>query len=70
MAAIVSCNSHVSDWMSSNRFKMNPTKTDFLWVAMSRRCHLIDRCAIAVSGTDIKPSTCVKLYGVLIDDDL
>ena len=27
-------------------------------------------CAIAVSGADIKPSTCVKLLGVLIDDDL
>ena len=63
--AVMSCISNVSDWMSSNTLKLNPTKTEFLWVAMSRRRHLIDHCAITVSGADIKPSTCVKLPGVL-----
>ena len=51
--------------MSSSRLRLNPTKTDFLWIATSRRRHLIDRY-----GADIKPTTCVKLLGVLVDDDL
>ena len=56
--------------MSSNRLKLNPTETEFMWVSMSSRSYLIDRWAIAVSGADIKPLTCVKLFGVLIDNDL
>ena len=30
-------------WMSSNRLKVNPTKTQFLWAATSRRQQLIPR---------------------------
>ena len=60
----------ISRWISSNRLKVNPTKTEFLWVATSRRKHLIPREAIRVNGVDIAPSLSVKLLGVHIDDDL
>ena len=46
------------------------SQTEFLWAVTSRRWHLIDRSAIAVSGADIKQSKCVKLLGVHIADDL
>ena len=67
-AAVVTCISNVSDWMkwmSSNRLKLNSTKMEFLWVAMSTRLHLMDHSAIAVSGEDIKPSKYVQLLCVL-----
>ena len=56
--------------MSSNKLKVNPTKTEFLWAATSRRKHLIPREAIRLYGVDIAPSRSVKLLGVHIDYDL
>ena len=59
----------ISRWMSSNRLKVNPTKTEILWAATSRRKHLIPREAIRLNGVDTASSRTVKL-GVHIDDDL
>ena len=56
--------------MSSNRLKLNPTKTEFMWLATSRRLCLIDHSAIDVAGAQIVPSSCVKLLGVNIDEDI
>ena len=60
----------ISRWMSANRLKVKPTKTEFLWAATSRRNHLIPREAIHLNRVDIEPSRSVKLPGVHIDDDL
>ena len=59
----------ISRWMLSNRLKVNPTKTEFLWAATSRRKHLIPREAIRLNGVDIALSRSVKLLDVHIDDD-
>ena len=67
---MVTCIQEISEWMSSNRLKLNPTKTEFLWAATNRRQHLIDNSPISVTSADIVPSTCVKLLGVYIDSDL
>ena len=56
--------------MSSNRLKLNPTKTEFLWAATNRRRHLIDRNPISFAGAQIQSSVCVKLLGVHIDEEL
>ena len=60
----------ISRWMSSNRRKVNPPKTECLWAATRRRKHLMPREAIRLNGVDIAPSRSVKLLGVHIDDDL
>ena len=56
--------------MSSNRLKLNPIKTEFLWAATNRRQHLIDGSSINISGIDIAPAVCVKLLGFYIDSDI
>jgi hypothetical protein len=69
-SAVAACIVEVSDWMSSHRLKLNPTKTEFLWAATKRRQHLIDGSSIHISGVDIVPSRCVKLLGFFIDSDI
>ena len=56
--------------MSSHRLKINPTKTEFIWMATSRRNHLIDHGPVSIYGTQITPSPNVKLLGVHIDEEL
>ena len=56
--------------MSCNRLKVNPTKTEFLWAAISWRQHFITRGQITLSGVNIIPLCCVKLLGINIDDDM
>ena len=56
--------------MSSNRLKVNPTKTDFLWTATSRRQHFIPRGPLTFSGVDIIPSRCLKRPDLYIHDNM
>ena len=50
---VINCVDDVSNWMSSNRLKVNSTKTEVLWAATSRRQHFIPRDPITLSGFDI-----------------
>ena len=59
---VINCVDDVSNWMSSNRLKVNPTKTDFLWAATNRRQDLIPRGSITLSRVDIIPSRCVASW--------
>ena len=36
----------LSSWMASNRLKLNPDKTEFIWIASSRHKHLLDHSPI------------------------
>jgi hypothetical protein len=69
-STVVTCVEKVSEWMSSNRLKLNPTKTEFLWTATAKRQHLISGSSISISGVDIAPATYVKLLGFHIDSDI
>ena len=67
-AKVINSVEEISRWMSLNRLKVNPTKTEFLWTVTRRRKRLIPREAIRLNGVDIAPSRSVKLLGVHIDD--
>ena len=54
--------------MGSNRLKLNPSKTELIWLGSSRR---LEHCLIGelnIARVPIKPATCD--LGVLIDNDL
>ena len=38
---VLDCINAIASWMASNRLKLNPTKTEFMWCATSRRLHHI-----------------------------
>src|SRR6218665_1733221 len=60
----------IAEWMRSNRLRLNPEKTDFLWCATRRRCIHLDTGELSVCGALIRPSTSVRDLGVLLESDL
>ena len=54
--------------MASNRLKLNPDKTEFMWLTSRGRQHLIDHSSIVGHGINIKASNTVRLLGVYVDE--
>jgi len=56
--------------MASNRLKLNPTKTDFIWCATHRRQHHSSKDYVRFAGSDIQPSSTVRGLGVILDSEI
>ena len=67
---IINCINNVEQWMASNRLKLNPSKTEFMWCSTTHQRHLVDNSPFILGGTSITPSNSVRLLGVLVDCDL
>lgn len=67
---MIKCISDVNLWMSSNRLKLNPTKTEFMWCSTPHQRRFINDDPFDFGSFQIKPVTTVKLLGVYIDGDL
>jgi hypothetical protein len=64
------CIEDVTAWTASNRLKLNPDKTEFMWCATSRMQHHIDRSPFVIGNASIEPQMKVQLLGVTLDSDL
>ena len=64
------CIESVKAWMSSNRLRLNPSKTELIWLGSSRRLHLCSNTGMRVSDVDLRPVECVRDLGVLIDSGM
>ena len=64
---MVSCIEHVNAWMTSNRLRFNPSKTELIWLGSSRRLHHCPADKVRISDADIQPTESVRDLGVLID---
>ena len=62
------CIESVKAWMSSNRLRLNPSKTELIWLGSSRRLHHCSSTGMRVSDVDLRPVDCVRDLGVLIDN--
>ena len=70
-ANMLRCINDVNDWMTSNRLKLNPAKSEFLWCSSPRMTHHIDYATpFIIDGSAIAPVKVVKLLGVHIDSVL
>jgi hypothetical protein len=68
---MLDCIHDVNCWMASNRLKLNPAKTEFMWCSTPRMTHHVDYVTpFAVDGAVIACAKSVKLLGVHIDSDL
>ena len=56
--------------MSSNRLRLNPSKTELIWLGTSRRLQHCDGFNVTVCGADVRPVECVRDLGVLIDSNM
>ena len=70
MARMSICMGCVASWMSSNRLQLNPSKTELIWLGMSRRLLHCDGFNVTVCGADVRPVDCVRDLGVLIDSNM
>jgi len=68
---MLQCISEVSRWMASNRLKLNPSKTEFMWCSTShQRQHIDEITPFSFEGTLIRPVSSVRILGVMLDSDL
>ena len=59
-----------NEWMASNRLRLNPTKTELIWLASARRLVHCSYESLEIAGVWIAPTSCVRDLGVMVDRDL
>ena len=64
---LTKCVENIESWMSSNRLRLNVTKTEFLWLGSLTRRASNPPSSIQITGSTIAPSKTVRSLGVLID---
>ena len=69
-ANVLGCIEDVTAWTASNRLKLNPDKTEFMWCATNRMQHHIQRTPFVIGTASIEPQMKVQLLGVTLDSDL
>ena len=65
-----SCSDSVSRWMSSNRLKLNPSKTKLIWLHSSRRNPGFIQNDIELFGNFITPVRVVRNLSVILDENM
>ena len=56
--------------MQVNRLRLNPSKTEFLWCATSRRSHCISAESFTLAHGEVKPVNRVRNLGAFFDFDM
>ena len=67
---LLACVSEIESWMSSNRLKLNASKTEFIWIGTRRQLSKVEEEALMVGGQSITPMVKVRDLGVFIDREL
>jgi len=57
----------ISEWMASNRLKLNPSKFEFLWCTTLRRHRLLDYSTFALGIPEVRPAETHRNLGVHFD---
>ena len=70
MARMSICIECVASWMSSNRLRLNPSKTELIWLGTNRRLLHCEGLGMTVCGADVRPVECVRDLGVLSDSNM
>ena len=64
------CVDELKSWMASSRLRLNPLKTELIWLGSSRRLHLCPMEPQLIAGVMIKPVTMVRDLGIYLDSNL
>ena len=57
-------------WMSSNRLRLNPSKTQFIWLGTRQQLAKLDLCALSTQFPLFTFCTSVRDLGVILDQEL
>ena len=64
------CVTDVSSWMSSNKLKLNESKTEIILIGTTQKLKSLDIKMVDICGEDISISTKVRNLGVIMDSNL
>src|SRR6218665_2193452 len=67
---VLLCIEQISEWMSSNRLKLNPSKSEFLWCTTLRRRHLLHGSTFALADAEVLPADVIRNLEVYFDSCL
>ena len=67
---VLACIETIKDWMSSNRLRLNPDKTEFIWFGSSHNLQRVQQTPLTVGAASIKPCSTVRDLGVYFDNTL
>ena len=65
---MVRCIASVGEWMASNRLMLDPSKSEFIWIASPHRIHLIDRSPFVLPDGVVNVSSSVQNLGAFFDE--
>jgi hypothetical protein len=60
----------LSAWMSSNRLRLNPAKTQYIWLGTRQQLEKLDLESLSAEFPTFTFSTSVRNLGVILDQDL
>ena len=52
---VTECADAIATWMMSNRLQLNPSKTEVLWCATSRRQHQLPKTPMLIDSVPVTP---------------
>ena len=64
------CVEAVKPWMASSRLRLNSSKTELIWLGVSRYVQLCKTGPLDIAGVSIRPSWQVRDLGVVLDSEL
>lgn len=64
---VLLCIEQISGWMASNRLKLNPSKSEFIWCTTFRRRHLLDGSTFRIGDSEVHPADTIRNLGVQFD---
>jgi len=67
---LLACVADIDKWMSSNRFKLNADKTEFIWLGTRQQLAKVTVLPLLVKDQIITPLDKVRDLGVIIDGEL
>ena len=67
---LLNCIDDISKWMSSNRLRLNPDKTEFIWFVTPHQADTVSTSHLSVGSASIMPSTTVRNLGIVFDKQL
>ena len=67
---ILSCIDAIAEWMQVNRLRLNPSKTEYLWCATSRRSHCISTESFTLEDDEVKHVNRVRNLGAFFESNM
>ena len=67
---LLACVSEIESWMSSNRLKLNASKTEFTWIGTRQQLSKVEEEALMVCRKSVTPMVKVRNLGVFNDQEL